>query len=261
MNANSNIKNFVIFGERCSGSNFLEEAIINNFHLILSNEYGNKHFFCFHDFSKRNTENTLFIGIIRNPIYWLNSFFANPWHVPNKNRELNNFLFAEFYSICDEKKTANSMYSFISNGCSETHEINRLDLNYKTGAKYKNIFELRKLKNDYLINVMPSKVENYILINYEDLLYNYEDVLENMKNKFRLNMKHPLYKKITYYKKTSVSYKGEKKIAFTPQQIEIIWKHLDMSQENNLGYYMGDNNNYFKNKNKNKPSEINKEIE
>ena len=38
------------------------------------------------------------------------------------------------------------------------------DLNYITNQKYKNIFELRKLKNDYLINIMPTKVENYILV-------------------------------------------------------------------------------------------------
>jgi len=244
------ITNFVIFGERCSGSNFLEEAITNNFHLNLSSEYGNKHFFCFHDFTKRNTENTLFIGIVRHPVYWLNSFFMNPWHVPNKNRELMNFLFNEFYSICDEKKTANTMYSFISNGNSEMHEINKLDLNYKNGEKYKNIFELRKLKNDFLISIMPNKVKNYILINYEDLLYNYENTLDHIKNRFRLNAKNAFYKKITYYKKTPVSYKGEKKIIFTPQQIKTIWEHLDIKQENSLGYYIGDNNNYFKNKNK-----------
>lgn len=251
MDKNKNIKNFVIFGERCSGSNFLEEAITNNFYVTLSNEYGNKHFFCFHDFTKKNTENTLFIGIIRHPIQWLNSFFSNPWHVPNKNRELTHFLFGEFYSICDEKKTANTMYSFISNGYSEMNEINRLDLNYKTGLKYKNIFELRKLKNEYLTILMPTKVENYILINYEDLLYNYENTLDVIKNQFRLVQRETIYKKITYYKKTNISYKGEKKITFTPEQVKIIWQYLDMKQENSLGYYIGDNNNYFKNKYKN----------
>ena len=161
----NNIKNFVIFGERCTGSNFLEEAIVHNFYLPLSNEYGNKHFFCFHDFSKKNTENTLFIGIIRNPIYWLNSFFSNPWHVPYKNRELNGFLFNEFYSICDEKKSANTMFSFISNGCSEMNEINRLDLNYKTGEKYKNIFELRKLKNNVKIQIL-----GFLMMKYSNFL-------------------------------------------------------------------------------------------
>lgn len=248
----NNIENFVIFGERCTGTNFLEEAITHNFYLPLSNEYGNKHFFCFHDFSKRNTKHTLFIGLIRHPIYWLNSFFSNPWHIPYKNRELNGFLFNEFYSICDEKKTTNTMFSFISNGYSETREINKLDLNYKTGEKYKNIFELRKLKNDFLMNFMPKKVENYILINYEDLLYNYENTLDILKNKFRLVQREPIYKKITYYKKTTNSYQGVKKIIFAPEQVKLLWEHLDMKQENSLGYFMGDNNNYFKNKYVNK---------
>ena len=64
------------------------------------------------------------------------------------------------------------------------------DLNYITNKKYKNIFELRKLKNDYLMNIMPTKVKNYILINYENLLNNYEETLESIKNTFNLRNKN-----------------------------------------------------------------------
>ena len=42
--------------------------------------------------------------------------------------------------------------------------VNPRDLNYLNGNKYKNIFELRKIKNYYLMNIMPYKVKNYILI-------------------------------------------------------------------------------------------------
>ena len=98
------IKKFAIIGERCSGTNYLEEIIKINFDLKYTTEYGSKHFFCLRDYSKfNNLDETLFIGIIRNPIYWLNSFSKELHHIPEVNRKnLNSFLFNEFYSVCDE---------------------------------------------------------------------------------------------------------------------------------------------------------------
>ena len=40
------------------------------------------------------------------------------------------------------------------------------------------------------MNVMPKKVKNYILLNYEDLLYNYEKTLEFIQTKFSLSSKY-----------------------------------------------------------------------
>jgi len=62
------ITKFAILGERCSGTNFLEESILSNFNITHTIEHGNKHFFCFNKYDKANTADTLFIGIIRNPI-------------------------------------------------------------------------------------------------------------------------------------------------------------------------------------------------
>lgn len=42
---------FTIFGERCSGTNFLEKAILENFELEMTNEYGWKHFWGYSDYS------------------------------------------------------------------------------------------------------------------------------------------------------------------------------------------------------------------
>ena len=89
------IKKFTILGERCSGTNYLEELITHNFNLLYTTEYGSKHFFCFDDYTHKNTADTLFIGIIRNPIYWLNSFSKEQYHVPEHNRKnLTTFLFS-----------------------------------------------------------------------------------------------------------------------------------------------------------------------
>lgn len=247
------IKNFAILGERCSGTNFLEEAILNNFNINYTAEYGNKHFFCYNNY--KNSNNTLFIGIIRNPIYWINSFSRELYHVPEINRKnINNFLYNEFYSVEDEVDTNknildNNIFKFNNKFYTHKYKINPKDLNYLNGKKYKNIFELRKVKNDFLINVMPKKVKNYILINYEDLLFNYDDVLQKIKLSFNLVQKNNEFIKIKSYKKSNTyNFVQQRKILLSPEIVVSIWNNLDKEQENLLGYKMWDNNNYFINK-------------
>lgn len=215
----SNIKKFTILGERCSGTNFLEETILNNFDLSITWEYNWKHFFGFYDFKKNNNhDDTLFIGIIREPVSWLYSFFNAPHHLPEINKSMPNFLLNEFYSIGNDEKI---MY---------------IDLNYITKEKYKNIFEMRKMKNDYLMNIMPKKVKNYILIRYEDLLTNYDGVINNIKNICKLNLKNETIFKVDYYYKNTEHKFKPKIITFSDEILTIIKTNLDKEQEKKLNY-------------------------
>jgi hypothetical protein len=246
------IKKFAILGERCSGTNFLEESILSNFNITHTIEHGSKHFFCFNKYDKATTDDTLFIGIIRNPIYWLNSFSKELYHVPEINRKsLNNFLFNEFYSVADEISASNNDNVFLMNSNPYTYKYktNPEDFNYVTGKKYKNIFELRKLKNNYLIHIMPTLVKNFMLIKYEDLLYNNYQTLSDLKLKFNLIQTTKKFEIVTKYKK-SETYKfvRQRLISFPEKLIKIIWKNLDVKQEALLGYFMGDNNAHFKTK-------------
>jgi len=244
------ITHFSILGERCSGTNFLEEAMVNNFNITYTAKYGNKHFFCFNQYEsdKTLTNNTLFIGIIRDPIYWLNSFSKELYHIPEINKtNLSTFLFNEFYSVEDEKNNNNN--NFIINSYKKNNNLNRKDLNYITGKKYKNIFEMRKMKNDFLMNIMPQKVNNYILINYEDLLYNYDETLIKIKEQFILIQKINSFVKIEKYKKSnSYNFVKQREISFKPSLIHLLWQNLDIQQEKKLGYLPFDNNSLFKNK-------------
>jgi hypothetical protein len=246
------IKKFAILGERCSGTNFLEESILSNFNIAHTIEHGNKHFFCFNKYDKVNTADTLFIGIIRNPIYWLNSFSKELHHVPEINRKnLKTFLFNEFYSVADEISVSNNDTAFLMNSTPYTYKYktNLEDLNYVTGQKYKNIFELRKVKNNYLVNIMPTQVKHFILINYEDLLYNYDRTLSDLKMKFNLIQTTKKFEIVTKYKK-SETYKfvRQRLISFPENLIKLIWTNLDVKQEASLGYFIGNNNAYFKTK-------------
>lgn len=240
-----NILYFELFGERCSGTNFLETAISTNFHLIYRNEGRNKHFFCINKYDD-TYDNTLFIGIIRNPIYWINSFYLEKHNIPEKNKgSLKSFLFNPFYSV-DKAIHYSSNYKNPTPGLSmdfmKQYSLNKEfilteDMNYITGKPYKNIFELRRLKNHYLMNIFPTKVKNYILINYEDLLYNYTDTLEKIRLQFHLDKKSPIYKPVHQYKKSDkYKFLKQREILLHPAIITLIWNNLDKEQEKQLGY-------------------------
>ena len=68
------LRKYTIYGERCSGTNYLENIMDLNFDVEITWEFGWKHFFGFHDEVLRNhSDDTLFICIIRDPVDWFNS--------------------------------------------------------------------------------------------------------------------------------------------------------------------------------------------
>jgi hypothetical protein len=89
------------------------------------------------------------------------------------------------------------------------------DRNIETNERYKNIFELRHVKNKFLIETMPKLVKNYCIITYDDLLDNFSGVMEKIKNYgllVRSNIDFPL--NIKYYK-------SDKNIIFIKKNNEI----------------------------------------
>jgi hypothetical protein len=159
-----------IYGERCSGTNYLEKIMLLNFNVEIIWKYGWKHFFGFSDMS--NCDDVLFIGIIRNLEDWINSLYREKYHLPLELTEnIESFLNNSFYSIYED---GNEIFQ---------------DRNIETKERYKNIFELRHIKNKFLVETMPSLVKNYCLITYDDLVNNFINVMNNLK-KYNLQIKN-----------------------------------------------------------------------
>ena len=158
------ITKVTIYGERCSGTNYLEDLIKLNFDCEITWKYGWKHFFGFSDLS--NSDDTLFICISREPYLWFNSLYRTPYHLSYSLRNnVNNFLNNRFFSFDDNNKNIDETKIMIN------------DKNIYTKEFYKNIFEMRHIKLKFLIEDMPKKVKNYIFIKYEDLLNNFEKTM------------------------------------------------------------------------------------
>jgi hypothetical protein len=177
------LRKVTIYGERCSGTNYLEELLLLNFDIEIVWSYGFKHFFGFNDLT--NSNDVLFIGIVRSLTDWVNSLYRDKHHLPPELIEsADTFLNNTFYSIN------------LNN-----NEI-MTDRNIETKERYKNIFELRHVKNKFLVETMPTLVKNYCLITYDNLIENFENVMIKIKDynlPIKSNINFPI--NIYYYKK------------------------------------------------------------
>ena len=229
-----------IYGERSSGTNWLQAIIsgksyyYNNTHRTRRNfhsegnpafnlpvldekNFGHKHFFgdWYNEDIKTKGENTLFIGIVRNFYDYSLSLLKYKHHIPEINWDADNFFKNEWYSIDHNKKSA-----------TYNEEIME-DRNWITGERYKNIFELRKNKLEYLQEVMPQIAKNYILIRYEDLLDDVDKVVSVIADKFDIKIINNDF------------VKSKKKQSFPNifnEHIGLINQKIDWETENKLGY-------------------------
>lgn len=225
------IKKFTIYGERCSGTNYLQNLVNDNFEIQLTWEYGWKHFFGFQDDMLKNSDDTLFLCIVRNPVDWINSFFRNPHHLPlnykhglTEIERLDEFLNKEFFSINDKE-----------NNYRKWDKEKMEDRNIYTGERYKNIYELRHTKIKWMLEELPKKVKHYMFVKYEDLLNDFENILTQIKNKgliIKSGINFPLNS--DRYKDTNSKY--EKKMNTIPNTMIMNNSNLIREYEEKLGY-------------------------
>lgn len=205
------IDKFVIYGERHSGTNFLEQCFKQTFDLDRTEYYGNKHFF---GWAKPETisfrgKHTLFIGIVRNPYDWIMAMINLPHHI-HRSRLLNisQLLTEEWYST-------------------DYHDKEILeDRNFITKQRYNNIFHMRTVKYQYLSQIMPIIATNYVLLSYDAWLKNYDTYLSIISNRFHL-------KKNT----TSLSVETKNPYLVSHYIKPIIDSYCDWTLEESLGFY------------------------
>lgn len=168
---------FTIYGERCSGTNFVRKLIFDNFNLYFASlpekkDAGWKHFFgtpenveCI----KKSQGWCFVIAIVRNPIDYFVSFFNNPHHQSDeRTRDFKTFLTSEFFSV---NKRGEVM-------CDR-------NLNDLT-KRYKDIFEMRATKLRWMHSVLPTLTTDCVLVRHEDLRDNTEAILSEWATKFKL---------------------------------------------------------------------------
>jgi hypothetical protein len=204
-------KYFVIYGERNSGTNYLETILTGrSYHIsydtcafntvvinssigeIYNNKYGHKHFFGFHDkIIKNASSNIIFIGIIRNPYDWIISLHRDKHHIPPENYDIENFLNKEWYSIQHNEKHKDYGQELMDDRDFTTGNLPHLNYLYpepNLPKRYRNIFEMRSKKLQYLLEKMPLLTANYELIKYEDLCGDPMSIISQWSEKYDLKL-------------------------------------------------------------------------
>lgn len=195
------IDKFTILGERHCGTNFLEEYVSKICSIPVTWEYGWKHFFIPYNDKILSSQNTLFIGIVRNPYDWLAAMYKKHYHINAESKSC----------LIDFLKTSPIESIGPKNNLIESHN---------------NIFELRNSKNKYLLDIMPNICNNYLLINYEVLCDNIQLLNETIVDNFNIN-NHTFISNT--FQKTVYNLSDEEKT--------VINNNLNWNIENLLGYY------------------------
>jgi hypothetical protein len=163
------IKNIVIKGERCSGTNYLQQLVLVNTrfekcHQHLSLEPSAtleslwKHGVYDESHVPFNNDETLFLVIHRNVYDWIRSLYLIPWHLP-MHRSFHDFITLPV--CCD--------------GC-EYYFYEQPE--YIDGERYcGSIMDLRYIK----LRSWMAKLQNYRLIDYDALVRQPDMILDILK--------------------------------------------------------------------------------
>jgi hypothetical protein len=184
------MKYYQIFGERNSGTKYLKKVMDANFNLEHTEMFGHKHWFikdhyprgydnkttdceCLKSLDDPQTQDTLFIFIVREPFSWLQSM----WRLPHHAYDHHHLSFSDF--IRKPWTSYDPQTPWEHRADSEVPWRVTDGICWIESAP--NICQLRNLKNQHFLG-LKSRVPHFALIHQERLL---ED-LQALKEKFNL---------------------------------------------------------------------------
>lgn len=220
---------FKIYGERCSGTNYLTKLLQQNFGTenVFSDELKNNvMYFWKHDIPDMavcdyiKNKKIIYIFIIREIQSWLMSLYITPYHL---------YKYNDFESFLMGKQ-----------GCSENVVINNRTkkmLNHDDTGK--SVFEIRYYKIKKILKFI-NKNDNCILLSLKYLQNNYLNVLKKINNIFKLNKNSADFKNYnTHYATKKKNVKNRKyNIEITDKIKTIINNNTNFELENNIHHFM-----------------------
>lgn len=228
------LKSFVVKGERCSGTNYLEKLLETNLCITpyATPEWKHGYFgFSITD-SFGKSMNYLTIVIFRDVFDWLKSFYLTPHHLEGAKAAswMNQPTFSDFIR----------------------REVKMIDdqNNYKNMDKHpfsldnpKNLLELRKWKIKNWLNY--KKLKNPVVyVKYEDLSENPEKIIREINNQYFNvdfifeNFNVPArWSEAGYKKDTNLPYQKNKKyFGISKNDMDYLIQNIDWDLEREIGY-------------------------
>jgi len=233
------IKYVQIFGERCSGTNYLASLVQKNLAGVeVTKDFGGKHWFikdhlprcrpnrstdhqCIRPLS--DSADTLFLVIYRSPLDWLRSLHQKPYHAADhRGLEFSDFVRKRWVSY--ETKKMNSHWP----SC---------DGDYYFIEEAENVLRLRTLKIQHL-NRLQEVVEHAAFISYEELILDTR-LLADVAEQFGVRLKqHPPVDESFYFGGGATrTFTAPKRYApLAERDLDFIRQTLDWKVEAQIGY-------------------------
>lgn len=217
-----------LFGQRCSGTNYLEALLRENIHPdILTWDFGWKHWFCTDD--RVGQPDHLFVVLYRHPVHWLQSLHRRPWHAGPELRDISfsEFIRHEWYSVFDEDSSVTPddprWYTDIPG-----------DLDPKTGRRFRHVIAMRNAKVQHFES-FRDRFDNTCYLRYEDLRSDPEVTLRILAAQFSLPLK-PEFQPVSAYKGSGDSYSPQHYDEIERRDRLFILSRLKLLQEQAIGY-------------------------
>jgi hypothetical protein len=212
---------FMLAGERCSGTNFVSETLNHNFNITQISPI-HKHWFTFYDYTMLPS-NTIVVCVVRNIYDWLNSFYIKKHHL--------------------DKKVYNTPHAFLNKkiiSYNPNYKLIKEDRNHITNKSFKNIMELRKVKLRFMLHELPKMTKHIVYIRYEDLNNDFNAELDRVTKILDCPKSNKYPFRPTYYKKEKN--KEYKPIVYKSINSKMILKHKDFDPkiEREFGYIYND---------------------
>lgn len=233
------IQRIQIFGERCSGTNYLEQLLAGNLPGVsFTSGFGFKHFFPRMDAD--GSTDCLFVVIYRDPFDWLRSIYRNPWHAAPalKNIPFSEFIRQEWWCVWDEDAGIDAVDPRYGTEM-------MLERDPGTGRRFRNILAMRSAKIRAWESFRKAR-EHSLCINYERLRDTPEQVIRGLADEFGLAPANPFrpvksYKGAKWYRGWREKLLRRRRPDISAADVDYILEQLDPELESAIGYdlYVG----------------------
>ena len=215
-----------IFGQRCSGTTYLEKLIIKNFQQVkIINYYGFKHVFNA-QLQKPilPTDRRKIIIIVREPYDWIRSVHREPHHCA----DLLGLPFADFIRAPWKAYPSKDWNNYDRKTRFDTIKEEKLI------ESFENVIACRNAKMK-LFKELNENHSSVMFITYESLRDNTELTLDRIKEGFGLTYKS-LFQQVYAYKDSGNKFKPKNYIRIRKRDLQFINDRVDWNLEDYFGY-------------------------
>jgi len=220
-----------IFGERCSGTNFVAQLLRRNLPCLrLTDRYGWKH-----GFARRIEDGApecAFVIVSRDPVDWVRSLHRKPWHAGNSlhDRTLPDFLREPWW--CEWGRDMELAAGDPRMGTEMMHERDPV-----TGERFANVMRLRSSKlRDW--QALQARVRHHVAVRYEDVLAQPKAFVLDASRRLGLR-RWPWYRAVKTFKGGAERFVRKEYEDMASDDREWVVTQLDADVERAAGYSLG----------------------